>query len=750
MLFALMASPLARPADAEWRAVSPPAGGIRDLLVADSSAWLVQPPGSSTSFSATDDGGLSWTTGNLADFNTAYPVGAVADRTFRLLALRSMGAGRELQVFRVSASGAVTPLGPLLSVPDQGFHSRAFGVSDAGDTWIAHYDDGAGEFVLTIVGADGSIATKAIPSPSGDPDPASERWRVWRTVFGLRLQREALGIVYRDTYRLNDAGQVVGAEAYPVEFVDGRVWLSPRYERASWDGGAHWGRAFLAFPVPRAPGLGMPRYLAVAGVLAERYSPALYRKSGLDLHDGIVDTGAALVARDESQIYVSGAGLPSLPTAMGPLEADTQKLLARVNLLRADAGFLPLVGDPTISQASRNHSRYSLLNPEETARGEPHSEIAGHPGFTGSTPAERCQAVGAECGGEVMFGPDARDPVGGWLASVYHRPLLGSPAAGVVGAGRVDGGHTVANADWRDTHNLIVAPIGFPNGRWRGESGFSGEWPDPVVHCRERGNPIQYPVGITVSLYLPGDELSTAQVTDIDVRVRGAGTLPGCLINREQLYQGDVGHFVLDDPLVPGQTYDVTARWTPEGDFQPPGGAFTPGPTLSETWSFTFEPDGYSELIDPIRCRGAGVGTLRPYKPRLRRSQRRGARKAVGVRFAVHGATRIRVRRAVLLVRLGQKLRRVVVASKAIRAKTLELAGRSFVRFFLPAGLARNLPLGRRLRLKVKLTATPTGRAACRQALVVRRTARTRVVLTPKRGPAAGPLKRGRGTGASS
>jgi len=91
----------------------------------------------------------------------------------------------------------------------------------------------------------------------------------------------------------------------------------------------------------------------------------------------------------------------------GPLASDTQTLLSTVNSIRSQQGRPPLIGDPVVSQASRNHAQYVLANP-----GVAHSEQAGKPGFTGATPFARCQAAGATCGSEIASsGPAPPDAV---------------------------------------------------------------------------------------------------------------------------------------------------------------------------------------------------------------------------------------------------------------------------------------------------------------------------------------------------
>lgn len=579
----------AAPARGEWQPVAVPGGQVRDVAVADADTWLVQPEPQGLQLSVTDDGGGSWTQVQVAGFTFAYMAGAAADGTFRILAWREVTLGSfELQVFRIDPGGGVTQLGPALTDVGSSVFSVGAAVSEDGTTWVPFEDGSTGIHRLALIAGDGALSTTTLPETA-----TTTRWEAQRTALGLRLLRHgpeggALA-VFKGTYRLDGSGQPVPAEAYPLSFVDGELWLSSM-GRASWDGGAHWSETSLHRAIPRAPSPGgMPRFLGGGALVAERYSPSLFRWAGLQWPGnfwlGIVDAGSALVSWSEDAIYLHVGALPPPPAAIGTLEADTLSMLARANLLRADAGLPPLTGDALISQASRNHSRYLVLNPDQA---DFHHETPGRPGFTGEGPNARCEAVGTSCGGEVGFSAGAPDPIGGWLATPYHRDLPGSPRAGVVGAARVEGGPAVMNAAIAGK-NVLVRPFGYPNGLWRGDAGFSGETPDPVKVCQGRGNPIEYPIGIAVTLYAPTEE---GEVTAIEVRRADGPALPGCLLNGSDIGGGETGMLVLDDPLEPGQTYHVRGSWNPGPEMRA-GGIPVPAADLTHEWSFAFHPDGY-------------------------------------------------------------------------------------------------------------------------------------------------------------
>lgn len=575
-------------AQAAWQQAPVPPGGVASVLVANADTWLVdsgQFP--CCALSVTGTRGASWNPVSIAGASQAYLAGAAADGSFRVVTLKT-GGSPELQVLRVVPSGAVEPLGPPIDTDGKSF-SNVFGVGDDGATWVPYYDDASSSFKLAIVAGDGSITTTTLPG-----DVAASRWEARPSVLGMRLVRvrETFQI---ETLKLTPAGTVVPAEAYPVEYADGAFLLSASFSHGSWDGGAHWSETELADAVvERAPGRGMPRYLLpdyAGGAIAERHSATLFRHTGLaappeTAMSAMIDTGETLVVwRSKyfdagSAIFVHDGPLPALPVEVGQLAPDARALIDRANLFRGDAGLPPLVGDALISQASRNHSAYSALNPSEGLAA--HHETPGLAGFTGRDPSERCAAVGATCGSEIMS-PAEDDPVGGWLATVYHRSLIASPGAGNVGGGKAPKGWFVMNGG--SSQSTLVGPFGYPAGRWRGEDGMGGEVPDPVEACAREGQPIGHPLGIAVTLYLPQE---AGDVKRIQVHKRGdPKALPGC-----QLHDGagrlQVGHFLLDDPLEAGVTYDVHAEWVT-------GMSWRSGPqnlaTLSYDWSFTHAPE---------------------------------------------------------------------------------------------------------------------------------------------------------------
>lgn len=598
----------AAPTHADWRQVPSPAGEVRAMQAASSSGWLLQTAPAvccTPTFYATLNGGQSWALKEFPEFSDATIAGVAPDGSFRVLAWHTVGTPNrfEGQLFRIDpATGSATPLGPALEksvIP-----LRYAAVDDAGATWIPIRSDADEMFKLVVVAGDGSVTTRALPEPA-----TSQKWQARGTVLGMRLLRYAqegfYNEVFQDTYRLDSSGSVVPAEKYPVDFIDGEFWLS-NVGGASWDSGAHWVEG-PADPIERTRGLGMPRFLSGTRI-ARRYSSSVFQETDASYPpevglQHVFDAGSELIAWSKAGVYVRDAELPAPPASIGDLAPDTQRLLARADQLRADAGLPPLTGDALVSQASRNHSAYSALHPEELAQGNFHSESPSHAGFTGVSPGDRCAAVGTYCFGEVAFGAGEGDPVAGWLATPFHRPLVGSPEAGIVGAAQVANGAAVMNI--RSQQNILVRPFGYPNGRWRGPDGFSGETPDPVRACNEMGQKIDYPVGVTVSLYAPVN-YSPGEVLGIQVHKRGdLEPLQGCFLKGADINDAAMGLFVPDNPLEAGATYDAEGQWYPGEDVRI-GGPSVPAANLSYSWSFTFEPE-VAQKAAKARCMGRAV-----------------------------------------------------------------------------------------------------------------------------------------------
>jgi uncharacterized protein YkwD len=373
--------------------------------------------------------------------------------------------------------------------------------------------------------------------------------------------------------------------------------------------------------------------------------------------------------------------VPDLPFASGPLSATFTAWLQRANSLRAQAGLPPLLGDPAISAAADNHSRYWTQNPMATGLSV-HRETPGKPGFSGVKPSDRCGTAGAEpyCG-EVMFDAGRREVIDGWVATLYHRFLIMDPTALLVGGGQVNGGPAVM--DGGRGGGLLVGPVMFPFGRYDGDLEFSGEVPDPADECRRTGQQVSMPLGTAVSVWVPG-----GRVSGLTVAPTGGPPLRGCTLDKT---------FLPDDALTAGTTYQASAMWTPTD-------VMGPGPI---TWQFTTGGNP-----NP----GKGAVKRRPCSPSLTRTSvrvRRGAAITVRVRACARGKVTVAVYRwnaHTPAQRRALATKSVLVRKAGTASVRISSAGLKRGRYRLRASLS-----GPRLKT-LKTTVWVTGKAPGRRS----------------------------------
>lgn len=718
---------IAPAAGAEWQQLPAPPGGIGDLSAASADVLIVSPPSYSgqLAYSVTANRGASWGTVELAGFHYGSILGAASDGSFRVVAARSGGSSvQEFQVFKVDAAGVAEPLGSTIPT-DDGRFSDHFGALDENDSvWIPYRTGGT--WKVEIVAADGSESSDELPSLE------VEYWETEETAFGPRaapVRGPGLSSFEprRGSYRLGSGGSFEPAEAYPVDFADGDFWYSSTTSRASWDAGVHWSEFFTdsAQVVLRA---GAPaRFLAMAGAVAQRYSPFLYTAAGSPFPAGlpsygILDADDALVGSSESAIYIEPLPLAPAPTEIGQVPSDSADLVSRADLFRADAGLPPLTADAGISLAAHNHSAYTALHPDQLEGLSAHYEQSGNAGFTGVGPSDRCQAVNTRCGSEVMYSPVA-DPVGGWLATVYHRSVPGGPEVGLVGGGKVDGGWFVMDSG--DDRNVLIQPFGYPTGRWRGEESWSGEIPDPTVACRESGQPISYPLGVTVTLFLPK---WAGSVKKIEVRKHGdSSSLTGCLL---------AGGFIPDEPLQGGQTYDVHAEWQTEANPEADG-TITPGVTLSHDWSFYVQPDRFGQAGEDKATRGCHPLDLRTIKS-VAPAHRRGRRHlTLGVEEKVTLKQKAMVRLRHVQLNYWKAGKRYTTGLKlgSLRRHPVRVGRVSFLRFRLPSEVVHRVIPGEPAELQLKFTGHRID--TCKRVSHISRIRRVEIGWVHLAGPAA-------------
>lgn len=311
------------------------------------------------------------------------------------------------------------------------------------------------------------------------------------------------------------------------------------------------------------------------GGLQRRYSDALFVYTGIEvpgvsvwerdrLIRAVQTTSGLLLVEDRSRgkaesytqnrplsnLYVHAGVIPESAPQPEGVAPDSQEMINQVNFLRSGSQLPPLVVDPVISQASRNHARYMVLNDVG------HVETPGKEGFTGVNPKDRCASVGAQClGGEIAYGGlVGRGAVTGWMTTIFHRFLIGSPhSSRVVGAGSWTEAPKGQASDMNDGDlpgAFTVKASFMPDGAWEGDLSFAGEIPDPGAECPDPATPIAAPYGAAVSVFLPRGSLAVKSM--IVTNIATGKALYGC-------YFSPYNTFVPDEPLTAGTEYEGSA-----------------------------------------------------------------------------------------------------------------------------------------------------------------------------------------------
>lgn len=302
---------------------------------------------------------------------------------------------------------------------------------------------------------------------------------------------------------------------------------------------------------------GHPNYAVFPGYyagLVRNFAEGMWAPTGRQWA-ATVSGGVLLPAVDGRRLEFVGGPLDAALLLPGdPQPTDSADMINEANRMRAAVGLLPLIGDAKIAQAAHNHSVYWTLN---QSHGSSHWETPGTPGFTGADPSERCAAVGAVCGAEVMYSgmEKGSDAVQGWIATAFHRGLLMNSGVYRVGGGLALPGPAVMDAAGSLWSAPVGKPFGYPRGTYTGPLSYSGEIPDPASYCSARS--ISAPFGTAISIQLPG--LSDDAPDHVSVREVGGHEVAGCLLS--QMDEFDPVVFQPDDALRPATTYEATATW---------------------------------------------------------------------------------------------------------------------------------------------------------------------------------------------
>ncbi|KQZ35102.1 CAP domain-containing protein [Duganella sp. Root1480D1] len=249
------------------------------------------------------------------------------------------------------------------------------------------------------------------------------------------------------------------------------------------------------------------------------------------------------------------------------------------NYRRADIGLAMLTCNDLLNKAAVGHSNYLRLNNTVS-----HDQVAGNPGFTGATLADRLANAGYTLGSQYAYGEvisAASDQSGFYhaeelIAAIYHRFVIFEPMFREMGTGAASSGsYTYFTADMA-TRNGFGAGLGkgnivaYPkNGQTAIPTSFDSdtESPDPVPNLNRVGYPVSVHSDITGSL----------TVTSFTIRPRGGAQLTTRLLTKatDEHTPVHAAAIVPLSTLIGNTTYDVSFVGTVDGI------------AVTKNWSFT-------------------------------------------------------------------------------------------------------------------------------------------------------------------
>jgi len=262
-------------------------------------------------------------------------------------------------------------------------------------------------------------------------------------------------------------------------------------------------------------------------------------------------------------VPVTPAVQPGAPTATGDTAADG---FAWFNYRRSQIGLSTLTRNARIDTAALGHSNYLRLNNTVS-----HDQVAGNPGFTGTTTGNRLKAAGYEVTGQSAYGEvisAAGDRSGFFhaeelITAIYHRFLVFEPVFREMGVGAA----SATNYTYFTTN--FAASNGYGTGVARGSVAVypadgqtavpvnfmsDTESPDPVPNQNEVG----YPVSVHANIS------SVMTVTSFTIKPRGGADLPVRLLaTAVDSHTPDAAAAIV--PLArlgAGTTYEVSFRGT--------------------------------------------------------------------------------------------------------------------------------------------------------------------------------------------
>ena len=260
---------------------------------------------------------------------------------------------------------------------------------------------------------------------------------------------------------------------------------------------------------------------------------------------------------------------PGAPAFIGNTALDGMNW---INYRRSQLGLSVLVRNAKIDAAAQGHSDYQRLNNSIT-----HDQIAGLPGFTGTTPEDRLAAAGYALVRPFAYGEviSATTETSGFyqaeelITAIYHRFVIFEPLFREIGTGAASAagsnGYTYFTSDMAASNGysaglgsgkLAVYPF---NSQSRVPTNFfsDNEKPDPV----DGRNEVGYPISVHA------DASAVVLVQSFTVRPRGGAALSTQLLSRgtDSKVAVSVAAIIPLAVLGAATTYDVNFTGTVDG-----------------------------------------------------------------------------------------------------------------------------------------------------------------------------------------
>ncbi len=234
------------------------------------------------------------------------------------------------------------------------------------------------------------------------------------------------------------------------------------------------------------------------------------------------------------------------------MPAESKKVFAAFNAIRANHGFGPCVFDPSFTLAATAHTNYLSLNKEGG-----HHEDPALPGYTGMAADDRARMFGHVGANWEVVATGAADAVTGIIGlwdAPYHRISMMKPGIVIAGTSFKGGNLTMAG-DGMTLDGMFVSPP--ENGNGVSPSWENNETPNPTRRFEDAEHILGYP--IVANVY--GDKVGTVSL--ISSSVTGPD---GTEVDRYELAPQNDNHLknsvilIPKKPLTPGKIYSVSLK----------------------------------------------------------------------------------------------------------------------------------------------------------------------------------------------